>query len=378
MPMKYGSRPASIVVSMTSDCYVSNHVLVLKHPQLSLWGSVVLLLNILALPAHAKTFSIEVDGFNVPAIYVSAQDNVANCPQFAIYLRYNGAETLDLKSIEFNLVNYFSPVSAAEISKFIGTSFEPVTAIGTNLRELDTQRPMPIFNGSNFACGGQINSAYLGLTDELSFAQNEARPFDDGLHGERFVQILSGRAIFRATNEEPILRVKPGERYLVGVVEFAGDTDFVSGTENGGTASRIVDEAGNEYLGGARLSGIDIEESDGGFITLDVLGHAPSRYRAEDTNRSNAIELSELLRIVQLFNAGHYGCEASSEDFYSPAEGPTLPVGNSYSCYFHTVDRNGDWMITLSELLRAIQIFTIGPYSNCQESEDGFCPATTG
>lgn len=42
----------------------------------------------------------------------------------------------------------------------------------------------------------------------------------------------------------------------------------------------------------------------------------------------------------------------------------------------HSADTNGDWKISLSELLRVIQLFNLGGYRPCPElsTEDGYCP----
>ncbi|MHB8766910.1 MAG: matrixin family metalloprotease, partial [Deferrisomatales bacterium] len=81
-----------------------------------------------------------------------------------------------------------------------------------------------------------------------------------------------------------------------------------------------------------------------------------------------AIGLSELLRVIQLYNTGAYGCDPRSEDGYAPGAG-------SRSCTPHTGDYEGpDWRLGLSELLRAIQLCNSGGYHPCAEGEDGFCP----
>ena len=33
-----------------------------------------------------------------------------------------------------------------------------------------------------------------------------------------------------------------------------------------------------------------------------------------------------------------------------------------------------DWRISLSELLRLIQLYTLGGYHPCEDGEDGYCP----
>ncbi|MFM1919968.1 MAG: hypothetical protein RLZZ303_1602, partial [Candidatus Hydrogenedentota bacterium] len=75
-----------------------------------------------------------------------------------------------------------------------------------------------------------------------------------------------------------------------------------------------------------------------------------------------------LLRVVQFYNAGAYACaESESEDGYEAGLGLR-------DCLPHSSDfQQQDWSISLSELLRLIQLYAIGGYRDCPGSEDGFC-----
>lgn len=95
---------------------------------------------------------------------------------------------------------------------------------------------------------------------------------------------------------------------------------------------------------------------------------------AADTTQDNQFSLSELLRVIQLFNSGGLHCatvSSPSEDGYRPgADGPQ-------DCDAHDSDYNpADWSISLSELLRLIQLFNSNGYRECiaLNTEDGFCP----
>jgi hypothetical protein len=88
-----------------------------------------------------------------------------------------------------------------------------------------------------------------------------------------------------------------------------------------------------------------------------------------DQNHDGIIDFRELLRVVQLFNAGAYHCDDTTEDGYSPGTGPL-------NCSLHDGDYAPEyWRIELSELLRLIQFFNTYGYRACSESasEDGFC-----
>lgn len=92
-----------------------------------------------------------------------------------------------------------------------------------------------------------------------------------------------------------------------------------------------------------------------------------------DTNADRVIQLSELLRLIQLYNAGRYYCaenSGSTEDGFT-----TAPPLNEPDCVTHSSDKNGDKALGLSELLRGIQFFNLEGYTYCEEEspEDGFC-----
>ena len=84
-------------------------------------------------------------------------------------------------------------------------------------------------------------------------------------------------------------------------------------------------------------------------------------------NRDHHIDLSEALRVIQLYNAGAYHCDAAAEDGFASGTGDT-------GCTPHTGDYDPqDWRIGLSELLRVVQTYNAPGYSACAEGEDGFC-----
>lgn len=92
-----------------------------------------------------------------------------------------------------------------------------------------------------------------------------------------------------------------------------------------------------------------------------------------DTNGDRVIQLGELLRLIQLYNAGRYYCaekSGSTEDGFAT----TAPT-NEPNCVPHSSDRNSDKIMSLSELLRGIQFFNLGGYTYCEDvsPEDGFC-----
>lgn len=89
---------------------------------------------------------------------------------------------------------------------------------------------------------------------------------------------------------------------------------------------------------------------------------------AGDIDKDGAFSLSELLRVIQLFNAEGYQCGVS-EDGFALGEGLK-------TCVPHSSDyAPQDWVISLTELLRLIQFFNSPgrAYHPCDSSEDGYC-----
>lgn len=89
-----------------------------------------------------------------------------------------------------------------------------------------------------------------------------------------------------------------------------------------------------------------------------------------DVNGDYQLSLSELLQLVQHYNVGAYHCDPAATDGYAPGPGP-------HDCPPLEVDNAPqDWAIALPELLRAIQLYASGVYYPCPGSEDGLCVPT--
>ena len=103
----------------------------------------------------------------------------------------------------------------------------------------------------------------------------------------------------------------------------------------------------------------------------------PHEFHSADTDQSGTIDLSELLRIIQFYNLGGLHCAASgqtTEDGYAPLPGDE-------TCEYHDLDyAPPDWTIELGEVLRLVQFFNAGGYYACPSAvppaEDGFCPGS--
>ncbi|WP_221030557.1 MBG domain-containing protein [Actomonas aquatica] len=106
-----------------------------------------------------------------------------------------------------------------------------------------------------------------------------------------------------------------------------------------------------------------------------------------DTNGDFAIDLSELLRVIELYNTrfgttrtGRYQEQSGTDDGF--ASDPSLaadgPVGLTQ---FHSADYNDDGLVDLSELLRVIELYNqregttrTGRYHVATGTVDGFAP----
>jgi glucose/arabinose dehydrogenase len=94
-----------------------------------------------------------------------------------------------------------------------------------------------------------------------------------------------------------------------------------------------------------------------------------------DANLDGAINLNELLRMIQLYNASRYSCSSSeTEDGFQVGPG-------DLTCTRHSADYQlPQGSLSLSEILRVIQFYNTGGMAWCPDSgsEDGYCPVTAG
>ncbi|MFM1920860.1 MAG: hypothetical protein RLZZ303_2494 [Candidatus Hydrogenedentota bacterium] len=88
-----------------------------------------------------------------------------------------------------------------------------------------------------------------------------------------------------------------------------------------------------------------------------------------DTTRDWSLSLSELLRVVQLFNVGSYGCAEVSE---SNLDGYAAGASSGICPYHHADYLAPRWKLTLEELLRVIQLYNAGGFGVDCGSEDGY------
>lgn len=118
---------------------------------------------------------------------------------------------------------------------------------------------------------------------------------------------------------------------------------------------------------GRRDSDFDgVEDDDEVLADTDPAGTLD--FHDADQNGDRRFNLSELIRIIQLYNSGGLHCEPGSEDGYAP--GPGLQ-----DCVRHNADYiDPVFSISLSEVLRIIQLYNTGGYARDVLSEDSFLP----
>lgn len=108
-------------------------------------------------------------------------------------------------------------------------------------------------------------------------------------------------------------------------------------------------------------------------VTLEDASQPDFPALSSDKEDFGVLDITEVMRVIQFYNFGSHYCEDGTEDGYKPGEGRE-------TCQAHTSDyAPEDWSVSLGELLRTIQLYNAGGYTWCPEAdpptEDGYCPA---
>lgn len=108
-------------------------------------------------------------------------------------------------------------------------------------------------------------------------------------------------------------------------------------------------------------SRVPAQASNGG---IDIIRSA---HHTADVNKDWRISLGELLRVIQLYNYGSFGCGCMTEDGYDLSS-------SGRACYPHSSDYTPqpDWKVSFYELLRLIQLYNFGSYRVQAGTEDGY------
>jgi len=183
----------------------------------------------------------------------------------------------------------------------------------------------------------------------------------DSETGER---IKDGRVFIKPSNIE-IRRNQDGVYPCTGLPD--NRYTITVHAANGANTSRVRQmHGGNNYSEHFTLAATT---SGGGDNEGETPDPRPgwSGHSADFQEPYGRLSLSEVLRVIQLFNSSEIHCSPASADGFGIGPGPR-------DCTPHSADyRPQDWKIGLQELLRIIQFFNARGLVPCIGSEDGFC-----
>lgn len=177
---------------------------------------------------------------------------------------------------------------------------------------------------------------------------------------------------------DPVLRDRFTVPSCAARVDLAADiiSQFNTADTNG-NGRLSIEEAGALGISTPDFSAMDLNASGGlSAAELQRVAGAESPAHSADTDLDGALSLQELLRVIQFYNVGGYSCAAlaNSEDGFLPT--PHNGTGADPDCMAHATDyAPADGELSLSELLRAVQLYNLGGYTRCEEGDDGFCVA---
>lgn len=175
--------------------------------------------------------------------------------------------------------------------------------------------------------------------------------------GTGTVEISPNQASYVA-GQTVLITATPGEG---SVFSGWGGADAADVQPDSSTAIALIIMDSNKLLTASFAIGVGEGEGEGE-------GEPGPAFATADRDQNARFSLSELLRIIQLYNSTRFHCDVTGEDGFALGSGDE-------NCSPHTSDyKPQDWQITLSELLRAIQFYNANGYHPCTSGEDGFCP----
>ena len=171
-----------------------------------------------------------------------------------------------------------------------------------------------------------------------------------------------------------------------------GTTDLLEWTWNSVPSSPftfsyslvVPDAAAGDHNLTAMFESTSAAGNQQGMVSPDplVLAEATT-FHSADTDQDFTLSLSELLRVIELYNTragtsrtGRYTVDELTADGFTPD-----PTAGSTPSRFHSADTDRDGTLSLSELLRVIELYNTrsgtsrtGAYRIDAESTDGFAP----
>ena len=275
----------------------------------------------------------------------------------------------------------------ASVSDSAGNAAEPATR---TIHVVDTQAPVLTLLGDpevTLECGGEYTDEGVAAMDvcdgDISGQIQVTGEFNPAAPG---TYVLTAMVPDGSGNEaEPVTRTIHVQDTQIPTITLTGESTVTVPcgayyTDAGATAWDSCAGDITSLIQGES----NVDTSLGGeyhvtFTVSDPSGNAAApvvrtvivdcSFHKADQDHNGQISISELLRVIQLYNSGGYHCDAAGEDGYAPG-----PPGDT-SCAFHSSDyAPADWSIGISELLRIIQFYNSGGYHPCAEGEDGYCP----
>ena len=278
----------------------------------------------------------------------------------------------------------------AFLTKLLSNGSAPVFSSLLGGASVDTGRSLSLDDSGNAYVSGRTMSSDFPTTAS-AFQTSLAGSLDAFLVEVASTgdSILYGTYLGGTADENvPVLaRMSTGELFL------AGDTASTDFPTTPGVMDTTRDGARDLFV--AKFAFLEATptatptDTPSPAATPSCLCHA-SDYRPSSSppgpgNREAdcQIDFSELLRAIQLYNIGHFHCDATTEDGYAPGAG-------SYDGPRHSADywpasgppdpghREADWTIDFPELLRLIQLYNSGACHCDEATEDGYAPGVAG
>jgi hypothetical protein len=319
-------------------------------------------------------------------VEAAAPEAFAEVSKTAFITALTGMMTIGDPSSGSSLVNLLpNPGSLPELDSVTWdlSAHDYLAALG--FADTDPVCNLGEFRGSNGAA--DFNAFVIAALDPLVIAEGSGCPCllevegeleGEGMHeGEGIAEgqpegIAEGEGTPEGQPEGVVEGEGAPEGQSEGIVEGEGAPEGQpegvvegEGTPEGQPEGIVEGEGTPEGQPEGIVEGEGLAEGEGSAATYSA-----------DQDDDGAINLTELLRVIQFFNIRGYYCPdagVTTEDGYLPG------AGENHSCAPHASDYSPqDWQINLTELLRLIQFFNIGGYHACPEAgtEDGYCPGT--
>lgn len=191
--------------------------------------------------------------------------------------------------------------------------------------------------------------------------------------------VSSSTTVTMSQPRSVIGRFRPAHHIVKILVSGSGEVSpYAAGADypfdhNDSLLLNTIPEEGHTFIG---WSGLDYPDKHTqlempvvrDYILRAVFLPDEELYHTADLNRDWRISMSELLRIIQFYSVGEFHCDPASEDGYAVGLG-------GQACVPHDFDYDPqNWRLDLTELLRSIQFYNSyqNGYRRLAATEDNF------